>query len=659
MLLPDETMALSASRVLAFFSGAVTLSLAVGACSSSSNPASNLDAADASSREGGAGPDPSDGGSDDGAGDGNAADAGKSDGGSDAASSDGGAPVDVTLGHGTIWYVRADGGTRYSANNPTGQCSGKADAAYPGDGTNQPCAFNDIRWLWDDQHTYGALSWVIAGGDTVILDDSKPWRTGVDPFTSSASEQPWCTGWSGGPYGCNNPKIPAGTAGAHTQILGRNWATCGAGGASTKTKMSQIFGGMALDVALNLAGAQYLDVACVEVTDHTQCVSHGSPAYPKGCERDTAPFDDADSNGVGTDATTANVLLEDVWIHGHPSSGIQGPIGGPITLERADISFNGFAGWNFDDGSDTPDAPGSSIAASYVTMQANGCNEEYPIVDAFPAVSCYDLNSGGFGDSWSGQDTELDAFTCDHCSMIYNTKDGFIGPHTTIGALTITNSSSYGNMGQQWKWGQKVGGTTIVENTFTEGNCNRLSAAMPGAPANFNQYLSLYCRAAGDMFSFFGNTGGKNRFSNNVIVGYSNTVFDLNCGTSNGCGSTPYLFENNIILGWNNTTTWSSNPGEAPNGYYLSDATDAVTEDHNLYFGLRSCPATGMGSTCTADPRFVAEPSQAWSSEAELDGFDFQLAAGSPALGAGTPVSGLTTDYSGAPYTNPPNIGAY
>ncbi len=52
---------------------------------------------------------------------------------------------------------------------PTGQCDGLADAAYPGSGVDQHCAFGDYRFLWDDQ-SYGNHAWVIAGGDTVIVD---------------------------------------------------------------------------------------------------------------------------------------------------------------------------------------------------------------------------------------------------------------------------------------------------------------------------------------------------------------------------------------------------------------------------------------------------------------------------------------------------------
>jgi len=155
----------------------------------------------------------------------------------------------------------------------------------------------------------------------------------------------------------------------------------------------------------------------------------------------SVPLDDFASNGIQTGTGTSNVLFQDVYVHGLPESGFFGPIGGPVTLNRVLVNFNSFAGWNFDDGADTPDLAGSSITANYVTMVGNGCNEEYPIVHTgYPAAACYDLSSGGFGDSWSGQDTVLDSFTCNHCDQHWNTKDGFIGPHTFIKNLTITQN---------------------------------------------------------------------------------------------------------------------------------------------------------------------------------------------------------------------------
>src|SRR5581483_4418503 len=68
------------------------------------------------------------------------------------------------------WYVRPDGGTRYSINMPNGQCDGTADAPYPGSGTNKHCAYNDFRYMWDDRSgRVGSGAWVIAGGDTVLI----------------------------------------------------------------------------------------------------------------------------------------------------------------------------------------------------------------------------------------------------------------------------------------------------------------------------------------------------------------------------------------------------------------------------------------------------------------------------------------------------------
>jgi hypothetical protein len=575
-------------------------------------------------------------------------------------------------GPGTTWYIRPDGGTRYSANAASGQCDGKHDAAYPGSGTNQPCAFSDFRYMWDDQ-SYGNDAWVMAGGDTVIIRGcaananqaalSAPnCRIGWDSNAGSGAGYTWCFGGGGGPYGCENPTIPAGTASQHTRILGQNYANCSTGDVTNNSALTQIFGGFGVNTVLNLANTQYVDVQCVEITEHNgRCITHGTPAYPSACNSSVGPsFSDYDANGILTTDATSNVLLQDMYIHGHTNSGLQGPIGGAITLNRVNVSFNGFAGWNFDDGSATPDAAGSSITANYVTMEGNGCNEEYPIVDAFPAVSCYDLNSGGFGDSWSGQQTELDAFTCNHCAMLYNTKDGFIGPHTFIKNLLIEDSVSIGNMGQQWKWTNTPGASTAFVNNVTVGNCNRMSAPMPGAPGNYNQHLSLFCRAAGDVFSFSSNANSTVLLANNTVVAYSNTVFDMNCVVTNGCGTTPFVYTNNLILGYTVPTNYLPGAnGQAPGLFYFSDPTDAVVSTYNLEYGIRNGDPCA-GTILCSDPLLVGEPAQgSVPPESTLDALDFHPTASSPAVLAGTTYSGLmNSDYYGQPMTAPPVIGA-
>jgi hypothetical protein len=568
---------------------------------------------------------------------------------------------------GTTWYIRPDGGTRYSAKMPTGQCDGKTDGAYHGNGVNQHCAFNDFRFMWDDQ-SYGSNAWVIAGGDTVIIrgcapnaDQLKPsapnCRIGWDSNSGHGAGYSWCFGGSG--WGnCSNPPIPSGTPARHTRILGQNYANCSTGNIINRPALTQIFGGLGVGITLNLAGAQYVDVQCLEITEHNgKCIWFGDPAYPRHC---SPGGDDYAQVGIRTTNTTSNLLLQDVWIHGFVARGIWGPIGGPITMNRLQVNFNGFAGWDFDDQSKppTPDAAGSSIAANYVTMEGNGCNEEYPVVDAFPAISCYDSSTGGFGDSWSGQDTELDSFTCNHCAQLYNTKDGFIGPHTQIKNLRIERSESIGNGGQQWKWVSTPNSTTVFANNLTIGNCNRQSAPMPGMPGNYRPHLGVTCRAAGDIFSFSSAADSTVLLANNTTIGYSDTMFDLNCQTKNACGSTRYVFRNNIMVGLLNPR-YNSSDAKVPGLYYLSDPSDTITADHNLYYNLRGICRTLKGTdTLCDDPLFVNEPGRVMASESELDNFNFHPRKGSPVIGHGINIDGITTDYYGVRRPNPPSIGA-
>jgi hypothetical protein len=564
----------------------------------------------------------------------------------------------------TTWYVRPDGGTRYDASdNTNGQCDGKHDAAYPGSGINQPCAVGDYRYLYDDG-AYGDWSkqqWAISGGDTVIIRGG-PWRVGFDTDGMHGNDAQ-CLGGNG-PFACTNPTIPSGSPSQPTRILGENYGSCSSGNSTIQSNLTQIFGGHGVGAALNLSGAQNVQVSCLEITDHTDCVLHGMPAYPSPCYSGSPTLSDYDSDGIATSASTSNVLLQDLWIHGHPANALHGPIGANITLSRVNASFNGFAGWNFDDGYDNPNGPNASIAASYVTMEGNGCNEEYPIVHSqFPATSCYDLNSGGFGDSWSGQDATLASFTCDHCQMFYNTKDGFIGPHTQITNLTITNSMSYGNMGQQWKWGSTPNSTTTFVNNLTVGNCQRMSQQLPGAPMNYSTatgapggHLSMFCRAAGDIFSFYSAANSSVLMAFNTTVGYSGTMFDLNCRDTNGCGSTPYVFRDNIMVGYLQPNYNPANP-QTPGLYYYSDGSDAVTEDHNIYYNMRNGGCSGAGDIC-ADPLLINEPPLTVQSESQFDNFNFNLASNSPAIGAGISVSGIVGDFNGNSRPSSPSIGA-
>ncbi len=531
------------------------------------------------------------------------------------------------------WYVRTDGGTRYSAAATSGQCDGKADAAYPGRGTNKHCAFNDYRFLWDDQHSYGKTAWVIAGGDTVILDvNKKGWRVGFD---QAGANDPWCSGMNGA-ITCSNPAIPSGTPSQHTRILGRNYEHCSADSAKT-----QIFGGHGVYTAMNLTGVAYLDVECLEITRHSQCVTHGDPMLPVACHRDY-PFDDYDQDGIFTDQHTHDLLLQDVWVHGHPDRGIIGPIGGVVTAERVNISYNGMAGWDFDDGHSTP-----SLNATFnfldSTIEWSGCNEEYPVKDPNPAISCYGQSNGGYGDgigtpAGMGLDVVID-----HSTFRYNTQDGEDFGHVDTGAhkLRITNSLSYGNNGGQFKWGGNFVDAVFVNNVAI-GNCLRMSQPIQGTPAGFNAHLGDYCRS-NDAISFNLHQGARAVLDNNTIVSYSPTTFDIGCW-DDSCSRSTIVFRNNLVKGVDNPATYGlGGKSGGPGNFYAEKPIGNWQRSHNLFSGMRNikCESTEI----CADPKFVNEPR--FSHESDLDNFNYHLAPASPAVHAGMRIPDLRTDYEG------------
>ena len=146
---------------------------------------------------------------------------------------------------------------------------------------------------------------------------------------------------------------------------------------------------------MNLKGAQFVDVQCLEITDHAQCTRMGAAAYPARCNS-SYPLSDYAGSGILTDTHTHDVVLQDLDIHGLTSRAIIGPIGGLITANHVRLAYNGAAGWDFDDGNGAPSVNGQ-VNASYLTVEWNGCNEEYPITHAYPAISCYDETTPATG----------------------------------------------------------------------------------------------------------------------------------------------------------------------------------------------------------------------------------------------------------------------
>jgi len=553
-------------------------------------------------------------------------------------------------GTGNCWYVRTNGGTRYdAANNPTGRCSGAADVDDPGSGTNQACAFGDVRYLWANNTAAGA--WIGAGGDTYFIRGG-PWRIGAVDNQGHTFFN-YSNGGLGNDHMYALP-IPAGTSGQHTRIVGENWANC-----ATKT---QTFGGFGIDWVWDLTNAAFTDFLCLEITDHAQCIKLGTPVFPSFCSGNL-PFDDFAISGIRTYTTTHDILFQDVNIHGLANNGILGPIGGTVTATRLRIGFNGGSGWNFDDGLGTMSSSGQ-VNATGLTIEWNGCNEEYPIVDAIPAISCYDDGSTGYGDGVGTPDTPLN-FTCTGCIFRYNTQDGFDLLHVTGGTVSVSRSIAYGNMGQQFKEGAVTNASVI--DSVSIGNCKRMSATFAGIPSTFNTYLSDFCRAAGDQNAFEMIHASTLTLQNDTFVGYGATMIDFVCRDVSCNSSGPsFIMENVLMMGFSEA---SYNSGLTPGVISYSgpgiSSSNFTTRNNNLLFNMRNtgCPTTGFSNESCSDPLFVSEPTTPISAESALDNFNFTITSGSPAKYAGVTIGGLTVDYNGFPWNTTvspftPSMGA-
>lgn len=594
----------------------------------------------------------------------------------------------------TTWYVRTDGGGRYDALRAAAGtfadaeigCNGKADAPYPGSGTNQPCAFNDYRFMYDDQMN-DPRAWVMQGGDTLIIrsciaqsgDDPDSCRVGHNQGT--VSNDVWCNGGDDAST-CGNAYFPSGSPAKHTRVLGGNYQNCG-----SKSSMTKIFGGNTVGSVFYLAGqpVSYVDIQCLDITQHSDCQEHGIPVVTTTCTK-TFPVSDVSDNGIVTDQNASNIYLQDLWVHGFPNRGIIGNIGGLVSAINVDVAYNVMAGWDLspDNCSSNCGSGGGSIIASGLIIEWNGCAQQQPIVDTYPVTNCWGQDSGGYGDGMGTPGGFCMTFSIDRSIFRYNTQDGLDFGHLDSASNctgSITNSIAVGNVGNTLKWGQGMN-TMLVTNNLTLSNCLVMTLPMTGAPANYGQYITDLCRAGGS-WSFNIEDGLHLTFANNTTVGYAPNVYIFGCGTPtvSGCSTATITYVNNTVLGYDNPATYSlGGQSGGPTAWYCQenfpDGTSTQqpclpylgtwTRSNNIWYGLRTseCPSTfgvaAPNESC-ASPLLTGQPTGNGGSfvESELANFNYMPTAASFAVAGGTTYTGLPLmDYYGITTTSPPVIGA-
>jgi hypothetical protein len=513
---------------------------------------------------------------------------------------------------GTTYYVRPSGGT-------AAQCTGLANADYPGSGTKQACAFS---------HPFIALppggTAILKGGNNLVIA-SGSYQMGLGAAGASTCSSSWS-------WDCNWPAIPSGTDASHpTRILGEGWDT---GCASPPS----LFGVERAKQVIDLSGSSNVDIECLEITDHEGCVEmHSSATY--ACNRSSYPYGKWAQNGLRA-SDSENVTLKNLDIHGMANRGVLAGRLKDWTLYKVRIAGNGWAGWDGDLSSSSGSSNSGTLLFRKVTIEWNGCGETYP---GGQPTGCWGQTAGGYGDGLGTAATGGD-WIFEDSSFLHNTSDGLdLLYHSNGGTITVDRVRSEGNSGNPLK----LCGNATVTNSVIIANCAYF------AGQSFT-YGVDHCRAMGNAIEIAYTTGAQVSLTNNTVYGEGDVLVDVTVRTGNSCnGKESLVARNNIFVGGPEYHS----PGDYASIFY-ADGCSTLTfdEDYGVIYGVKNqstaCPI-GTNDLC-ADPKLPL-----------LSGKTCNVvpASGSPAIDSGKAVGGtvpaLDILWKARPYGSGVDRGAY
>lgn len=498
----------------------------------------------------------------------------------------------------TTYYVRPDGGSEV-------ECTGRVDAPYPGSGTGQPCA-------WD--HPFRALppdgTPRIAGGDTLVVGaGSYMMGYGAPGADACASEYPW---------DCHAPPIPAGPDAAHpTRILGAGWdAGC--------PSPPELWGTERASVILDLTGAHHVEVACLEITDHSGCVEFHSGGL--ACERDTYPYGEWAAGGLYAEDAT-HVTLRHLDVHGLAEVGVRAGRLADWLVEDVRIAGNGWAGWDGD--IDGDDGNSGTLTFRRWVVEWNGCAETYP--GGAPA-GCWAQTAGGYGDGVGTGSTGGD-WIIEDSAFLHNTSDGLdLLYHDRGGTITLDRVHAEGNAGNQ----VKLTGAAAITNSLLVGNC----AFFEGQP--FTYHVDP-CRALGNTLELSYVGGEHTSIVNTTFYGQGDGLVGAGPHESGACdGSERLTGRNNLFYGDDDFT----NPGDPTFLFYQEGCGDLLFEgDYSLAYDVKNHESPWVNPPYPSAHNRLADPLLAGPFSGQAYGM--QPLAGSPAIDAGEASSCPGVDVRG------------
>ncbi|MGQ4659066.1 choice-of-anchor Q domain-containing protein [Lysobacter sp. F6437] len=507
------------------------------------------------------------------------------------------------------YYVRTDGGSAR-------QCTGLADAPYPGNGSGQACAWNSpLVALPTDDATR------IDGGDTLVIG---PGDYMIGWGAPGLEESRRC--YTEARYDCYPAAVPSGTGPTtRTRILGK-------GHDSGCTAPPRLWGTERVDQVLNLEGSNHVEVGCLEITDRSDCIEFHTDDRVR-CERDDAPYGDWASIGIWA-RDSRDAWLHDLDIHGLSGRGIMAGGLRDWTIERVRINANGWAGWDGDIGDGSSNA--GDMVFRDVEIAWNGCTERWKTGEVH---ACWAQEAGGYGDGlgtaetggrWLFEDTRVHHNTSDGIDLLYLDEAA-----TT--SSTFRRVRAVANAGNQIK----TIGTAWIENSVIVGSCAYFYK-------KFDMTWSDQCRAMGNAVSIGATNGQVTTLVHNTITGEG----DCLVLTSGGDQTARVDIQNNVFVGAVDfLADADGNPGELTCGHYADESRATVRFSGNAFWNVKGGQCPPGGNLCGKDPRLAGMA---------LDDFEPMPLPGSPLIDRATPRDGVGADFLGQPRLEGPatDIGA-
>jgi len=499
------------------------------------------------------------------------------------------------------YYVRTDGGS-------ASQCTGLANAAYPGSGSNQACAWNHPFWALPPG---GVQALRISGGDTLLIGPGQ-YMLGYGAPNSVDCD-------SGGRWDCVMPALPAGpSALARTRLLG-------VGHDSGCATPPQFWGSERATHLLDLRNASRVDVACLELTDHSGCIEFHSGGL--ACERDTPPYGPwADTGIVAWDA--ADVSLRDLDIHGLAVRGVLAGRLADLSVERVRIGHNGWVGWD----GDIPNFDGNSgtLRFSHWIVEWNGCAQTWP---GLVTGGCWAQEAGGYGDG-VGLGAGGGRWVISDSRFNYNTSDGLdlLYLDQPSAQIELRRVEARGNAGNQIK----TRGHTLIENSIIVGNCGFFA----GQPFT---YQVDHCRALGSALNFDLNAGTQIQLINSTLYSEGDCIIGID---NSGCnGSESIMSRNNVFVG---DTDFLQSFELTCFAYNNGCPGNPLNQDYGVIFNVKENPCPLASNDLCGSPQLANQ---------SADSFDAMPQAASPALDSGLPVGGLIPALDFRSYERPYGSG--